>query len=216
MITFLVAATPDVDRFYSIFQSLGERFVMVRCDRAGGPEAALAAMRQNRIEARRELKSAVHSLLGVLPRIEPVLLRAIEGKLAALAEFVVRARTHVQRDGYNKREIGYLPEPESPTRLAQQLCQLSKGSAVLDHRFFVLDKDYRLVCRVGMDCIPAIRLKILDYLGTRDESEVNKLPGSSRTYAEEELRLVRLISGSGTRAELSQEALDLLAAAGLS
>ena len=52
------------------------------------------------------------------------------GRIAALAEFTVRARTHIHRNGYSK-EIEYVPEPEAATRLAQQLAQLSKGSALV-------------------------------------------------------------------------------------
>jgi hypothetical protein len=98
-ITFLVAATPDVDKYYAIFRSLGERFVIVRCDRVGGPEAAQAAMRQNTTEARRSLKNAVHGLFSGLSHTEPVLPDAIIERLAGLAEFAVLARTHVQGTG---------------------------------------------------------------------------------------------------------------------
>ena len=94
-ITFLVAATPDVDGAYSIFQSLGERFVMIRCHRADGTEAALAAMRQDMAEARRDLKNAVQYLLSGLPRIEPYLPDDIAEKIAALSELVVNARTRI-------------------------------------------------------------------------------------------------------------------------
>jgi integrase len=43
-----------------------------------------------------------------------------------LAEFVVRARTHVPRDSH--KHVIYVPEAEAPTRLSQQLCQLAKES----------------------------------------------------------------------------------------
>ena len=66
-LTFLVAATPDVDRHYSIFQTLGERFVMVRWHRPGGTEAALRAMSQDRQRVRQELRDAVSALFDSLP-----------------------------------------------------------------------------------------------------------------------------------------------------
>jgi hypothetical protein len=51
-ITFLAAATAGVEKYYVVFRSLGERFVIVRCDRVGGPEVAEAAIRQDTTEAR--------------------------------------------------------------------------------------------------------------------------------------------------------------------
>jgi hypothetical protein len=213
-ITFFVAATPDVDRHYSIFQTLGERFVMVRCHRAEGTEAAMAAMRQDTSGARGQLRRAVHDLLAGVLRIEPQSPDDIDERIAALAELVVRGRTHVQRDGY-KKEIRFVPEAEAPTRLAQQLSQLSKGSAMLDCRDIVDAGDYKLVRRVGMDCIPAARRKILEYLTTGEESTLTGLPASTRSYAEEELAALGLISGSASSAELSTEALMLMSRADL-
>ena len=120
----------------------------------------------------------------------------------------------MQRDGH-KKEIRYIPEPEAPTRLSQQLSQLSKGSALLDNRYIVAEQDYRLVQRVGMDCIPAVRRKILDYLSTGDESTLVGLPASTRSYADEELEALGLIDGHGTSAALSMEALSLMSKADL-
>jgi hypothetical protein len=204
-ITFMVAATPDVDRSYSIFQTLGERFVMIRCNRANGTDAALSAMRQDRKHARQELRDAVRSLLAALPKCNPLLPEEIEMKIAALSELVVHARTHVARDGH-KKEIRYVPSPEAPTRLSQQLAQLAKGSALLDGCALVTDEDYKLVRRVGMDCIPAVRRRILEYLMTGDESKVSELPASTRSYAEEELEALGLISGRRDEAQPSLKA----------
>ena len=54
-ITCVVAVTPEIDRYYSIFQTLGERFVMVRWPRAGGIESALAAMNQDNKQAKQDI-----------------------------------------------------------------------------------------------------------------------------------------------------------------
>ena len=109
---------------------------MVRWHRPGGTEAALRAMGQNRQRVRQELRDAVTALFDSLPEQEPTLPEEFERRIAALAEFVVVARTHVPRDGRTK-EVIYVPEPEASTRLAQQLCQLAKGSALLGGREIV-------------------------------------------------------------------------------
>jgi hypothetical protein len=41
-ITFAVATTPEVDRHYGVFQTLGERFVMIRWSRPSGIDVALS------------------------------------------------------------------------------------------------------------------------------------------------------------------------------
>lgn len=209
-ITFLVAATPDVDRYYSIFQALGERFIMVRYPRPGGIEAALRAMNQNREKTRRELREAVHALFTTLQPILPNLCPEMQNKIAALTEFVVRARTHVPRTGYHK-DIIYLPEPEAATRLAQQLAQLAKGSALLEKRENVIDDDYLLVRRAAFDCIPVIRRKILDTLIAGKEIDSLGLPASTLSYAREDLGTQDLVSNG----KLSPSALELLEQAGI-
>ena len=140
---------------------------------------------------------------------------AILKKLAGLAEFVALARTHVPRDGVKKMIVD-LPEPEAPTRIAKQLTQLAKGAALLDRRSVVSGNDYHLAWRVGWDCIPRIRFKILDYALTGDESNLSKLPPSTRSYADEELRLLGLITGSGKGVRPSEETGRLLSRAGWS
>jgi hypothetical protein len=208
-ITFLVAATPDVDRHYAIFQSLGERFIMVRWPRSGGIEAALSAMNQNKGVAEQELKQAVTALLNGVPRLEPTLDRTLQLKVANLTEFIVRARTQVAREGRDK-DIVYVPEPEAATRLAQQLAQLAKGSALLDGRAIVGEDDYRVVQRAALDCIVTNRRAVITSLIAGADPKA-KLPASTRFYVEEELEAQGLLQNR----RLSPLATDLLKGAGL-
>ena len=200
-LTFLVAATPDVDRHYSIFQTLGERFVMVRWHRPGGTEAALLAMGQNRQRVRQELRNAVAALFGSLPEQQPALPEELGRRIAALVEFVVVARTHVARDGPSKHII-YVPEPEAPTRLAQQLAQLARGSALLARRETATDEDVAIVQRAGMDCIPTTRRKIIEVLmrGKHHSAimlaSALKLPWSTYSYAMMDLKSLGLVDSS--------------------
>jgi len=213
-ITFIVAVTPDIDGYYSVFQTLGERFVMVRWPRAGGIEAALTAMNQNKEVARRELKEAVSTLLGNLPNQDPRISTEFQRRIAALTELAVRGRTHVPRNGYNKQII-YVPEAESATRLAQQLCQVAKGSASLDHREAVTGYDYRLVQRAAFDCMPPTRARIIKALLEGKAVADVKMPDSTRHYATEELETQELIEkGAGGKWCLTRLASEHLALAG--
>jgi hypothetical protein len=111
--------------------------------------------------------TAVKNIVKLQGAAIPVLIRHLEEAkqiIANLAEFVVRARTHVPRESYS-HEILYKPEAEASPRLAQQLAQLAKGSALLDGRTHVDAVDMTLVRRVAFDSMPADRRSVLDHLG---------------------------------------------------
>jgi hypothetical protein len=208
-ITFVVAVTPEIDRYYSVFQTLGERFVMIRWPRAGGVEAALRAMDQEIAQAKGALKNAIHALFNGLPTGEPCLPESLKYQIAALSEIAVRGRTHVPR-GYNK-DIIYVPEAESATRLAQQLAQLAKGLALVMGRTKVCPEDLRVVRRVGLDCIPPTRRKIIDGLHKGAKLADLGIPYSTLSYAKEDLGTQGLLEGDS----LSPLAGELLLKAGL-
>ena len=186
-LTFVAAVTPAIDKHLSVMQNLGERFVLVRWHRAG-KEAALRAIRQNRDIARSELKAAVHALLGSSRSGDVDISDAIERQLVDLAEFVVRARTHVDRD--RDKEITAEPEPESPTRLAQQLAQLAKGSARLSGRGAVSADDFKIAKRAAFDCIPPLRRAVLEGLRTGDQVDG---AAATRHYVTQDLQLLGLV-----------------------
>lgn len=208
-ITFSVATTDEVDRHYSVFQTLGERFVMIRWGRPGGVEAALKAMNQDCERGRSELREAVHKLFGALQESEPVLPVQLQLGIAALAEIAVRGRTHIPRStGY--KHIIYLPEAEAATRLAQQLAQLTKGAASVCGRSTPNKADFDLTRRVAFDCIPTTRRKILyAFIEGKSLTQVN-LPPATLHYAEEELEALGLTS----KQQLSALARELLSQAG--
>jgi len=190
-ITLAVAATDEIDSYYSVLQPLGERFVMIRWHRPGGTEAALKAMNQERQRGKDALREAVHALFGALPEIEPAISAATQEQIASLAEFAVRGRTHIPRVG-NSKEIVHIPEPESATRLAQQLAQLTKGAALLSGRDAANSEDIALTRRVAFDCIPTLRRTIIGFLiASQDLNEIN-LPVSTVSYTFEDLELVGL------------------------
>jgi hypothetical protein len=192
-ITLAVAVTPAIDKYGAVIQALGDRFVVVRLPRAGGVEAALKAMEQDRKEVQRELGTAVKALFDSLKgKTEPQLPHSLQIRVGALAEIAVRGRSQVQRDGYDK-EIVAIPEPESPTRLAQQLAQLAKGSAALDKRESVDDADLTLVRRVAFDCIQTIPRRVLEAAIAKNNIDKLDIPASTLHYAKENLALVSLL-----------------------
>jgi len=144
-----------------------------------------------------------------LGKQSPELSEGIQRKIASIAEFAVKGRTHIHRNGYSK-EIDYIPEAEAATRLAQQLAQLAKGSALIRGRTEVEQEDLSLVQRVAFDCIPAARRRLLDTLMRDEKPEASGLPSSSLSYIKEELQAVGLLTGE----KLSEQAFELLVEAG--
>jgi len=208
-LTLTVAVTPDVDRHYGVFQALGERFVMVRWQRAGGDHngeaAAMSAMAQDPVQLRETLRHSVDIVFDGLPA-DVSISHTTKEHIAALAEFTVRARTHVARDSSHSKNLIYLPEPEAPTRLAQQLSQLARGSARLSCRTSVDADDLGLVRRVGFDCIPRLRWRVLD--GCRQGKTLTAdIPKATLSYVREDLRLVGLLTQSGDLSPLSRRLL---------
>lgn len=174
-------------------------------------------MNQDPQVAQAELRGAVHELFGQLPAFEPELPDDLQLRIAALAELAARARTHVERDRFKKKEIVYVSEPEAPTRLAQQLSQLTKGSALLEGRKAVSKEDCQLAVRVALDCIPVNRKKVLDDLIIRRRTKRGRLlpldmPGSTQLYSEGDLKALGILLDGGGLAPLI---VDLLQKASL-
>jgi hypothetical protein len=226
-ITFIAGATPDLDMHYMVFQTLGERFLQVRSNRPGGVQAALTAMRQSPRGLRGKLNDTVRELfvpIAAKTHTNPTISSEFELRIANLAELTVRARTHVPRDG-RSREVIYMPQAEGSPRLAQQMIQLARGSALLDARTEVSAEDVALIERVAFDSIRADRRQILCSLKEQSPLSVAVLskkaglsaPGTSRRIEElrglgilecEELEDARFESQSVRLSDLAQ---DLLA-----
>lgn len=210
-ITFAAGATPEVDRHYGVLGPLGERFIMIRWGRQS-TEAAIRAMKQDSQAKSIEIRQAVHALIQGVSKQEPIAPTAIAYQLASLAEFTAIARTHIHRSSGSGREIEFIPTPETPSRIAQQLMQLAKGSALLMNHTEVMPDDYALSKRVALDCIPGKRRAIIECLLTDPKANVVGAE-TSIFYAKEELAALGLLeSGTGY---FTKTASDLLFDSGL-
>ena len=156
------------------------------------------------------MKTAVHRLIQSLPQTNPRLPHELQLKIAALGEFAVRARSQVPRDGSSKL-ILTVPEPESATRMPQQLPQLAKGSALIAGRDVVSEDDYAIARRAAFDSIPAVRRNVLDLLIAGSNISLAQLPPSTLHYVTEELQSLGLLCNNA----LSTLAQDLLRTAGI-
>lgn len=224
-LTFFGGAVPDVDRHYSLFQSLGERFIRTRWPRAGGVETGLQAMEHTNTVVE-ELRKVVHSLLLPIltnPQMAPSITNEIKLQIANLGEFIALSRSYVERDRGTREAVG-IPTSEGNTRLPQQLCQLARGSALLDARSEVNEDDYKLVCRAAFDSLPPSRIAVLDAILQNKSPFALGLPKATVSRALEDLELCGILDKQGLDAQtgggadgsprgLSETAKDLLVGA---
>jgi len=107
----------------------------------------------------------------------------------------------------------YVPAPEAPTRLSQQLSQLARGSALIDGRLDVNEDDYRLVKRVAFDCIPTLRRRILEAVPTKRGTSGIVSP-ATLSYCKEDLQALELLR-EGREVQFSDLSLELLRSSGV-
>lgn len=117
-------------------------------------------MHQDQVAKDAALQGSVQALFVALESApNPRLPASIERAIAATAEIIAVGRTSVERD--ERYQLLYDPEPEGATRLAQQFCQLAKGSARLDGRDSVTEFDLGIVHRVAFDTLNPARASAL-------------------------------------------------------
>lgn len=176
----VVGVTTIVDKYSSVFQVMGERFILYRIPQPNDKEVALRALTNtgSEDEMRSELKTTFRKFFGniTIPSIKEIEIpQDIAIAISSLASFAVIARSGVIRFQNNK-EIELIPTPEAPGRLTKQLGVLIKSLAILERRKTVTWADYFLVLKVAFDVIPQNRSKHIAALcGT---SEFNGMPTS--------------------------------------
>ena len=89
-------------------------------------------------------------------------------RCARWSSLVVRARSAVIRDSHT-REIELIPDAEAPSRLTLTLARLYSGLRAVQ---VPKAEAWSLIVKIGFDCLPALRWRVLAYL-FRDPTEVD-------------------------------------------
>lgn len=211
-ITFVSACTPEIDKYSSVFARLGDRFLRVRLDRAGGARAAILAMNHSE-QIKVAVQRAVYGLLLPilsLPQVPaPEFPEDCFWRLANFSEFIVKARSDVQRD--QQGDVLDL-QTESNTRLPQELAQIARGWVVLMGQESVEENHLSLVRRTGWDSIPPVRRDVLvAILGGKLPYSVTR-PADTIDRALKDLVEIKLIECRQSTYCLSPLASDLVKA----
>jgi len=211
-ITLVAAVTPIIDRHYSIFSTLGERFLQVRWHRPQSPKAGHRAIRQQGSEEiiRKQLRCAIKELFTTSLKSAPKMNAQASHRIAHLAELVALARTHVFRNSFGGRDIEYVPESEANTRISKGLAAIAKGVAALNGRDKVAEEDLQDAFRVGLDTISDNRRKLLLAIVQGRDCETIGLPRTIRSRELEELEALNLIVNKDRTPRLTKQAERLL------
>jgi len=167
-VALMAGCTPTIDSHHSVMAAMGERFILYRLPAIDENEQARRALSHDGKEAtmRAELSRAIASLFSGLdvsidgPRLDNV----EQNRMIALATLAVRCRSAVERDGHS-REVELIPDSEAPGRLALALSRLLGGMSIVGiHRV----EAWRVVQKVALDCMPALRRKVFAMLTTKE------------------------------------------------
>ncbi len=222
-IGLIAGVTSIIDRHQTVFQVLGERFVKYCPIPADSIEVTKRAMANsgNERQMRDEIKSAFTNYIeGVeIPDTPEPVPPQIKSAIMHLAIFCAKARSGIIRDSYGSREITFIPEPEHATRLVKQLVNLMCALALISGEYS--DDDYEIIHKIGMDTLPDVRRRIINYLFAHEGQQsladiadaIGYLANTTRRQLEEMvcLKIVQADSASLAHSyELSSSARDLL------
>ncbi len=166
----IAGCTGIIDRYHSVNQILGERFLLYRLEGNNRASVARKALQNAGREKhiRQNISAAIQGFVKTVTPIPTWLLgREYTEKLISLADFVARARTGVLRDGYS-REVEYIPQWEGPARLVKQLNRLAYGLSCLTGESSLGPNNYEIIFSVAENSIPRDRREILHSLLNKD------------------------------------------------
>ena len=153
-----------------VYQTLGERFIQYRPTQPDPIQLANRAMSNNGNETtmREEIQAAFKEYIEsvVIPDKPLELPDTYRKRIVHLAVFCASARSGVIRDNRGSREIELVPEQEQPTRLVKQYSNLFNGLALMSGEH--TEADYTLLYKIGMDSLPTVRKRIIEFLAQSD------------------------------------------------
>jgi hypothetical protein len=165
---FIGGVTPSYDRYSSIVNALGDRYLLLRLPDVDARAQALSALAQaeHEQEMRAELARAMTGLVAGadLAKVHAALNADETAELVSLAMFAARTRTAVERDGYTG-DLLVMPQPEGPARLIKAMRRMYGGLGAIG-----VDPATRwsVVSRIALDCAPAIRVPLMRALLATD------------------------------------------------
>jgi hypothetical protein len=223
----IAGVTPAVEKYQSIDQVLGERFLnyRIRYDR---PERAVDKALENAgrtDDMRGELSRVVGQFLERdwtatpeainMTRMHPEMLRSLASAIALLRTAVPKNKTGT---------MDFLPEAELATRLVIQLKKTGAALSIVRGKSDFTDEEYGVLLKVARDSVPSLRMHLIQgmveacrgrrhYVSTGELAEVTSLATTSVKATLEDLvtlRIVERTESKPVRWRLKERLLDHL------
>ena len=167
---FIAGCTSYFDIAHTSESILGERYLLYRADfkDTWAMTTKAMAISERQDQMKEDLQSAVASYFDELNIYKnPDIPDFIYDKINALGHFVANARTEPYRD--YRKELDYLPPPEIPSRLAQQLITMYRALCIIENR----EENMSTLTKLGLSSIPGDRYKIIKYIWDGQEKGAN-------------------------------------------
>jgi hypothetical protein len=167
-LTILAGCTEAYETYREIDTTLGERFLIFRPTVEHRRTLVEKALYQ--VDKKEKLHKEIQETIKIFHKsiefnaeeVENVIIPPkIVEKLIVISDVVCRLRTSVKRD--NQKHIIYVPEPEIPARLAQQLFILLKALTILNKKIEATEEELEIVKKVALMTTPIKKYKIIKY-----------------------------------------------------
>jgi MoxR-like ATPase len=162
--------TPEIERHSAFIGRLGDRFLYYRMGirESKRTEIAFNALMfaEKEDDKRKKIQQLTskfidHSILNIREAEGVTIPEALALQIAAIADFLSRARTPVARMHDMEKTIEYMPSYEATGRIARAFKVLAKALAYIRGRREVDETDYRILRDIARGSIPSIRYEFL-------------------------------------------------------
>ena len=167
--SILFACTPAIERYYSMYSTLGARMVFMRPQ--NDPIKARERSNQNQPRLKQIRKILQDSMLSFVDanvkRIMtgeqlPAMSYEIADEIGQYCDMLAWLRHPIHHDF--KGRIDEIPDPEFPTRLMNTISKLTQMHAFVFRREAVNDDDLAFARRIVTDNIPTARAAMLQHM----------------------------------------------------
>ncbi len=226
-ITVLAGGTEAYEVYRQVDQTLGERFIIYRPIIENREQMTYVALTQlgKEQKMRKEIQEAIrlyHESIDFEPNFldDMIIDENTKKEICAVADLITLFRSGVKRDA--RKQIEYIPQPEAPTRLAQQITLLAFALSLLNKHYTITEEELNLVKKVALMTIPLKKYKIIKFFCDNKNisyrlseiSEKLNIPVSTLFYYLEEMWCFKVLTnvGDGNSAEyhLSSEIYEKL------
>jgi hypothetical protein len=172
-VSILAACTESIDINQQQNAHLGERFIYYRPVMPARLDVAFRALDNSALqdEMQKELQNAVYSFIKGVDFSQfdtlPELSDETKKELVHLTNFSTLARSSVIRDFGFKKEVIFVPAPEMPTRVLQQLSLLASGAMIVNGGN-LLPEDLEMIYKTALDSIPRTNYIVIRELAKHD------------------------------------------------